>query len=81
MPSARSARSRPAYYEALSEDSKRSLRLQGGVFTLEQTTAFMAKPYAADALQVRRWDDSAKVRGAATPPIEHYLEVAARCAA
>ena len=70
----------PGYHAALSEDSKRSLKLQGGIFDPEQLKAFMAKPYAADAIRVCRWDDQAKVIGAATPPIGHYLEIAARCA-
>jgi phosphonate degradation associated HDIG domain protein len=70
----------PDYYEALSEDSKRSLTLQGGIFTREQLRDFLAKPHAADAMRVRRWDDAAKVAGATTPPIGHYLEIAARCA-
>ena len=71
----------PDYREALSEDSKRSLMLQGGVFSPEQLQAFMSKPYAADAMRVRRWDDAAKVRGAPTPPLGHYLEIASRCIA
>jgi phosphonate degradation associated HDIG domain protein len=70
----------PGYREALSEDSQRSLKLQGGVFDAAQLEAFMAKPYAADAIRVRRWDDQAKSVGAATPPIGHYLRIAARCA-
>jgi len=70
----------PGYHAALSEDSKRSLKLQGGIFDPEQLKSFMAKPHAADAIRVRRWDDQAKVIGAATPPIGHYLEIAARCA-
>ena len=69
------------YYEALSEDSKRSLTLQGGIFSREQLQAFLARPHAEDAMRVRRWDDQAKVPGAATPPIGHYLAIAARCAA
>ena len=68
----------PDYYEALSEDSKRSLTLQGGIFSREETRAFLAKPHAGDAMRVRRWDDAAKVAGAPTPPIGHYLEIAAR---
>ncbi|HUP97674.1 MAG TPA: HD domain-containing protein [Usitatibacter sp.] len=70
----------PGYYDALSEDSKRSLALQGGIFTADEARAFLAKPHAEDAMRVRRWDDQAKVPGAATPPIGHYLEIAARCA-
>lgn len=70
----------PEYYAALSEDSKRSLTLQGGIFSRAETQSFLAKPYAAEAVRVRRWDDAAKVPGAATRPLRHYLEIAARCA-
>jgi phosphonate degradation associated HDIG domain protein len=69
----------PEYYEQLSEDSKRSLTLQGGVFSKQDTQAFLAKPHAEDSMRVRRWDDHAKVPGAVTPPLAHYLEIAARC--
>lgn len=69
------------YYDALSVDSKRSLTLQGGVFAREDLQAFLARPHAEDAMRVRRWDDAAKVPGATTQPLSHYLEVAARCAA
>jgi phosphonate degradation associated HDIG domain protein len=70
----------PEYYEQLSEDSKRSLTLQGGVFPKEALQEFLAKPHAQDAIRVRRWDDQAKVPGAVTPPLAHFLELAARCA-
>jgi phosphonate degradation associated HDIG domain protein len=70
----------PEYYEHLSGDSKRSLTLQGGVFSREDLQAFLARPHAEDAMRVRRWDDAAKLPGAATPPLSHYLEIAARCA-
>jgi phosphonate degradation associated HDIG domain protein len=69
----------PDYYEALSEDSKRSLTLQGGIFSKEETGKFMARPFAENALKVRRWDDAAKVPGATTPSLARYLEIAARC--
>ena len=71
----------PEYYESLSEDSKRSLTLQGGIFSREQLQEFLAKPHAQDAMRVRRWDDAAKLPGAVTPPISHFLDIAARCAA
>ncbi len=70
----------PEYYEALSEDSRRSLTLQGGIFTRSEVDAFLAKPHAAEAIRVRRWDDAAKLAGEATPPIGHYLEIASACA-
>jgi phosphonate degradation associated HDIG domain protein len=70
----------PDYYEGLSQDSRRSLTLQGGILTHGEAEAFRARAHAADAMRLRRWDDAAKVAGAGTPPLGHYLEIAARCA-
>jgi phosphonate degradation associated HDIG domain protein len=64
---------RAGYYEALSADSKRSLALQGGVFTPGDAETFIAQPFARDAVRVRLWDDLAKVEGAATPPLAHFV--------
>ena len=69
------------YYDALSADSKRSLKLQGGIYSREEVATFLARPGAEDAMRVRRWDDAAKVPGAATPSLSHYLQIAAQCAA
>lgn len=63
---------RPGYREALSEDSKRSLELQGGVFSPEEAERFIRQPFAAEAVSVRLWDDAAKVPGAATPGLGHF---------
>jgi phosphonate degradation associated HDIG domain protein len=70
----------PGYFEALSEDSRRSLKLQGGIYSQPETDEFLGRPYAEDAIRVRRWDDNAKVKGAPTPPLSHYLEIARRIA-
>jgi phosphonate degradation associated HDIG domain protein len=64
---------RDGYFGALSADSKRSLALQGGIFTTEQAAAFIAQPFADDAVQLRLWDDLAKVEGGVTPPLAHYV--------
>lgn len=64
---------RPAYFEGLSADSKRSLALQGGIFTPEEATAFITRPFAEDAVKVRLWDDLAKVAGKSTPPLAHFV--------
>lgn len=69
----------PGYQQALSDDSKRSLLLQGGVFDVAQARAFIDRPGAADAVQLRLWDDLAKTAGAATPPLAHFLHRARRC--
>jgi phosphonate degradation associated HDIG domain protein len=71
---------REGYFAALSEDSKRSLGLQGGIFDAGQAEAFIALPGAAAAVQLRLWDDAAKLPGAPTPPLAHFLERARRCA-
>jgi phosphonate degradation associated HDIG domain protein len=63
----------PDYFDALSADSVRSLKLQGGVFSDTQADAFIAQPFAADAVKLRCWDDLAKVAGRGTPSLEHYL--------
>jgi phosphonate degradation associated HDIG domain protein len=61
------------YYDALSPHSKRSLILQGGVYDAAQAAAFIGQPHADDAVRVRRWDDLAKIEGAPTPPLAHFI--------
>ena len=70
---------REGYFAALSEDSKRSLGLQGGIFNEGQAEAFISQPGAADAVRLRLWDDAAKTAGAPTPPLAHFLARARRC--
>jgi phosphonate degradation associated HDIG domain protein len=71
---------RPGYLEALSADSQRSLKLQGGVFDEAAAAAFIAAPGAEEAVRLRLWDDAAKSPAMATPPLAHFLERARRCA-
>jgi phosphonate degradation associated HDIG domain protein len=71
---------RPGYEDALSADSKRSLKLQGGVFSSAQAAEFIARPGSAEAVRLREWDDLAKVEDLATPPLAHFLDRARRCA-
>jgi phosphonate degradation associated HDIG domain protein len=66
----------PQYFASLSADSVRSLALQGGVFDEAQADAFIAQPFAADAVRLRRWDDLAKTAGKRTPSLAHYLQIA-----
>jgi phosphonate degradation associated HDIG domain protein len=70
-----------AYWAGLSADSKRSLELQGGIFTESEANAFISQPHAEEAVRLRLWDDLAKVRDARTPPLTHYLALTARVAA
>ena len=66
---------RAEYFSQLSEDSKRSLQLQGGVFSAEEAERFISQPHAAEAVRVRLWDDAAKTPGAATPDLAHFEPV------
>ena len=70
---------RPHYYDALSDDSKRSLMLQGGTFTPAKAQAFISQPGAEDAVRLRLWDDAAKTPGVETPSLAHFLARARRC--
>jgi phosphonate degradation associated HDIG domain protein len=65
-----------AYYEKLSEDSKRSLTLQGGIFNDSQLDTFLNSPYSKDAMALRRWDDMAKVPGIKTLSLNYFLDSA-----
>lgn len=63
------------YWDSLSPASKHSLELQGGAYSGPQAQAFMAQPYAAEAVRLRRYDDLAKVPQKATPPLDHFLRI------
>jgi phosphonate degradation associated HDIG domain protein len=63
----------PAYRRVLSPASLHSLVLQGGAMSNDECLRFANEPFAEDALQLRRWDDAAKVPGRPTPPLDWYL--------
>jgi predicted HD phosphohydrolase len=62
----------PGYFGRLSPESVRTLALQGGPMTPEQAAAFEARPYARDAVAVRRWDDEAKDPSVTPPAFAHF---------
>eukprot|EP00947_MAST-08B_sp_MAST-8B-sp1_P001131 g1131.t1 len=63
-----------AYWDGLSTASKRSLEVQGGPFSEADAAAFIAQPFAEEAVQLRRWDDLAKAAGVETEPTDFYLD-------
>ena len=69
----------PDYFARLSDDSKRSLALQGGVFSAEQAATFLGQSSARDAVVLRQWDDLAKQADLTTPSLAHFLARAERC--
>lgn len=62
----------PGYWAELSPASQHSLAQQGGVFSEPEAEAFIAQPFAAEAVRLRRYDDLAKVPGKAVPDLGHY---------
>jgi phosphonate degradation associated HDIG domain protein len=73
-------RANEGYWAKLSDDSKRSLELQGGIFDAAQAAAFLGQPGARDAVMLRQWDDLAKQEDWRTPSLVHFMARAARCA-
>ena len=62
----------PGYRDGLSPASRRSLELQGGPFSEAQADAFVARPFALEAVALRRWDDLAKCPLCVAPGWEHF---------
>jgi phosphonate degradation associated HDIG domain protein len=62
----------PQYFSKLSTPSVVTLKLQGGPMTAYEVARFRAEPYHRQAVQVRQWDDEAKVAGLVTPHIADY---------
>lgn len=67
------------YFGKLSPDSVLSLSLQGGPMSGEEVAAFEALPHHAAAVTLRRYDDEAKVKDLATPPVAHFMGYVAAC--
>ena len=63
------------YFERLSEASLRTLEFQGGPMTPDEAARFEQHPYFNEILQMRRWDEQAKMPGLPTPEVTHYLSL------
>jgi phosphonate degradation associated HDIG domain protein len=63
----------PAYLNALSPSSLLSLKLQGGPMSQAEMQAFLAAPFAQEAIALRHWDDESKIPALPVPPVESYL--------
>lgn len=68
------------YYDALAEDSKLSLKLQGGLMSADEIATFETNPHFREGVALRRIDDKAKVPGMAVPGLDAYREMADRLA-
>jgi len=74
------AANEPAYFDALSQGSKRSLEAQGGPFTEQDSSAFLALDGSNDAIALRRWDDHGKVVGLEVPEFSSWIPLLKRVA-
>lgn len=70
----------PGYAGQLSPASLRSLVSQGGRFMAREVENFQAHPWWSDAVRLRRWDDQAKMSGAATPTLVELAALVDRVA-
>ena len=63
----------PGYYDSLSQPSKTSLALQGGIMVDQEIGDFQKNPYHKDAVSLRKWDDLAKVPNLECPDLNEYI--------
>ena len=68
----------PSYHDGLSTGSVASLERQGGPLIPDEVAAFEANPGWEGAVELRRWDDQAKVLDLAVAPIESYRSLLER---
>lgn len=64
---------RPDYMDILSSGSVDSLRRQGGPMSDDEVQQFEAMPHSNWGVEVRIWDDKAKVRGFELPAMERFV--------
>ena len=65
----------PSYASALSEVSRQTLRVQGGPLPPAEVAAFESSAFFADALELRRADDAAKVPGRRVPGLDYWASI------
>jgi phosphonate degradation associated HDIG domain protein len=63
------------YFDSLSANSKQSLMLQGGFFSTQEVEMFLILPHTKEAIQLRRWDEAAKIPERSTPSLEDFLAI------
>ena len=71
-------RKRPGYYEQLSEASKKTLEYQGGMMSEEEANAFEQYPLFKLIVQMRLWDEEAKVEHLPMESLDKYREMIVR---
>ena len=62
----------PEYYAQLSEASKKTLEFQGGPMTEDEAAAFEQYPLFELIIQMRKWDELAKIQNKPLPDLQRY---------
>ena len=68
----------PGYYNRLSEASRRTLEFQGGAMTASEADRFEQHPHFKAILQMRYWDEEAKVLDMKLPEIDYFIKIIER---
>ena len=68
----------PEYYQQLSAASTKTREVQGGAMSLEEAMRFEADKLFDLHIQLRRWDEKAKLEKQPTPPLQKYKDMAMR---
>jgi phosphonate degradation associated HDIG domain protein len=62
----------PDYRARLSEASMQTLNIQGGPMTDEEIASFESDPLHKEYIQLRYWDEQAKMTNNPLPDLQHY---------
>ncbi len=65
----------PEYFEQLSAASKRTLEFQGGVMNKEEATTFENDELHPLYIQLRKWDEQAKLEYIPLPDLNYYRDM------
>jgi len=65
----------PEYYGQLSDASKKTLEYQGGRMEKEEAEAFETYPLFSLIIQMRKWDEQAKIEHKPLPDLNHYRKM------
>lgn len=65
----------PGYYEKLSEASKKTLEYQGGPMSEDEADLFEEDGLFREIVQMRRWDEEAKIEHLPIPPLTVFKEL------
>ncbi len=66
----------PEYYNKLSEASRQTLVMQGGVMNADEAAVFEADEFHLLYIKLREWDDKAKEINCPLPPLDKYKRIA-----